>query len=118
MPPGLNTWSQARSFRASRVSRGRRTILTWLLTSMSKAASLLAVFSDPDYYLSESSVREAVERRSMFNLLAFAEGDKVDFWLLTSEPFDRSRFERRRIVDVSGMKLKVSTPEDTILAKL
>ena len=54
----------------------------------------------------------------MFNLLAFAEGDKVDFWLLTSEPFDRSRFERRRIVDVSGMKLKVSTPEDTILAKL
>ena len=28
----------------------------------------------------------------MFNLLALTEGDKVDFWILTEEPFDRSRF--------------------------
>ena len=42
----------------------------------------------------------------------------VDFWVLTDEPFDRSRFSRRREEDVWGIRLKVSAPEDTILSKL
>jgi hypothetical protein len=54
----------------------------------------------------------------MFNLLALAEGDKVDFWMLTDEPFDQSRFARKLVQEVLGMRLKVSAPEDTILAKL
>jgi hypothetical protein len=45
-------------------------------------------------------------------------GDKVDFWLLTDEPFDRSRFARKRVVEVAGMRFPVSAPEDTILIKL
>ena len=28
----------------------------------------------------------------MFNLIDLKEGDKVDFWLLTNETFDKSRF--------------------------
>lgn len=54
----------------------------------------------------------------MFNLLSVQDGDKVDFWLLTDEPFDRSRFSRRTATTVFGAELSVSTPEDTILAKL
>ena len=54
----------------------------------------------------------------MFNLLDTDTGDKVDFWMLTDEPFDRSRFTRRRTEEVLGLKLSVSSPEDTILAKL
>jgi hypothetical protein len=46
------------------------------------------------------------------------EGDKVDFWMLTDEPFDRSRFARKRLADLGGPPVKVSAPEDTILAKL
>ncbi len=42
----------------------------------------------------------------------------MDFWLLTDEPFDQSRFSRRRLVDILGLRLFVSSPEDTILAKL
>jgi hypothetical protein len=38
--------------------------------------------------------------------------------MLTDEPFDRSRFKRRRTEEVLGLKLAVSSPEDTILAKL
>jgi len=45
-------------------------------------------------------------------------GDKVDFWMLTGEPFDRSRFSRRYAEDILGMRIMVSSPEDTILAKL
>jgi hypothetical protein len=83
-----------------------------------QAELLLAAFSPPAYYLSEQSVREAIQRGAMFNLLSMSDGDKVDFWLLKSEPFDRSRFSRRLVADIHGVQFKVSTPEDTILAKL
>lgn len=86
--------------------------------ALPQVASLLAAFAAPDYYLSEASVNEAIRRRSMFNLLSVSDGDKVDFWMLKPEPFDRSRFARRRIEDVQGVKLNISAPEDTILAKL
>lgn len=54
----------------------------------------------------------------MFNLINLKEGDKVDFWILTDDPFDKSRFSRRITEEFMGIKLLVSTPEDTILAKL
>lgn len=37
---------------------------------------------------------------------------------LQGEPFDISRFGRKCVEEVMGMKLNVSCPEDTILAKL
>jgi hypothetical protein len=43
---------------------------------------------------------------------------KVDFWLLTEDPFDRSRFARRYHEEVLDMRIAVSSPEDTILMKL
>jgi hypothetical protein len=54
----------------------------------------------------------------MFTLLDIDAGDKVDFWLLTDEPFDQSRFSRRREEEALGMRMVVPTPEDVILAKL
>src|SRR5258708_1807395 len=72
--------------------------------SASQVQQLLIRFSAPDYYLSEPSVREAVRLQSMFNLLSIKEGDKVDFWLLTSEPFDQCRFGRRQVVDLHGVQ--------------
>lgn len=86
--------------------------------SAAKIPQLLHAFPEPDFYLGEESVHEALRRQSMFNLLHVAEGDKVDFWLLTDEPFDRARFARKRVEELLGMRLKVSAPEDTILVKL
>jgi hypothetical protein len=80
--------------------------------------ALLKAFPDPEFYLSEESVREALRQRRMFNLLHVADGDKVDFWILTDEPFDQARFARKRVEEFQGMWLKVSSPEDTILKKL
>ena len=54
----------------------------------------------------------------MFNLLDTTEGDKAGFWILTDEPFDISRFDRKYEENVFGFKMKISRPEDTILAKL
>lgn len=78
----------------------------------------LTAFPRPRFYIDEGAVREAVRAAGMFNAIDVEEGDKIDFWLLTDSSFDRSRFARRREEDVFGLRLKVSSPEDTILAKL
>lgn len=54
----------------------------------------------------------------MFNLIDVHSGDKVDFWILKDEPFDRSRFSRKYVEEVLGFEINVSRPEDTILMKL
>ena len=80
--------------------------------------NMVEAFLPPDYYLDAESIREAISHRSMFNLIDVVEGDKVDFWILTDQGFDQSRFARKYVEDVLGIRLKVSSPEDTILAKL
>ncbi|MFN0299257.1 MAG: hypothetical protein ACKVQU_02770 [Burkholderiales bacterium] len=54
----------------------------------------------------------------MFNLIEIEHSDNVDFWILTDEPFDRARFERRLREPFDAVTLAVSSPEDTILMKL
>jgi len=82
------------------------------------AAGLKAAFPEPDFYLDEIAVRDAIVARAMFNLIDAREGDKVDFWLLTDDAFDHARFERRYEESFEDTRLAVSTPEDTILMKL
>lgn len=83
------------------------------------AASRLAeAFLPPDFYLDENSILDAIDRQGMFNLIDVRDGGKADFWLLTSEPFDQSRFSRKYVEEVMGIRMQVSSPEDTILAKL
>jgi len=82
------------------------------------AARLKAAFPEPEFYLDEAAVREAIVAHRMFNLIDTREGDKVDFWLLTDDAFDRARFERRYVEIFEGARLTVSRPEDTILMKL
>jgi hypothetical protein len=79
---------------------------------------MIDAFPPPTYYLSESAVLSAIEQSRMFNVVDIAGGGKVDFWLLTDEPFDQSRFRRRLQIDVDCVAVWVSAPEDTILAKL
>jgi len=84
----------------------------------SKAPALSNAFPSPDYYLDQEAVLQAVSSRGMANLIDMKSGDKVDFWLLTEIPFDLSRFNRRYYEEVLGMRIAVSSPEDTILMKL
>ena len=91
-----------------------------VVVSISPAAvrSLRRAFPPPDFHLDEAAAAAAIESGDMFNLLDVREGDKVDFWILTDEPFDRTRFARRYFEDVGGTRMSVSRPEDTILMKL
>jgi hypothetical protein len=83
-----------------------------------KARALAAAFPRPAWYLDEDMLSEAAARGGMANLIDTESGDKVDIWMLTGSPFDRSRFARRYVEDVLEIRLAVSSPEDTILMKL
>lgn len=83
-----------------------------------RAYILVKAFPPPDFYIEEESILDAIDRRHMFSLLDSKEGGKVDFWILTDEPFDHSRFARRYPEEFMGLKMQVSSPEDTILVKL
>jgi hypothetical protein len=78
------------------------------------AKKLAEAFRPPKYYLNA----DAIAAGGMFNLIAPETGDKVDFWVLTATPFDRSCFARKYQEEFAGAMLKVQTPEDTILSKL
>jgi hypothetical protein len=82
------------------------------------ADQLARAFPMPDFYLDPVTVKEAIQRKDMFNLLDITGGDKVDFWTLRDDPFDQSSFSRKYAEDVGGIRLFMSRPEDTILQKL
>lgn len=89
-----------------------------VLLEESDPGRLADLFHAEEFYLDRESAARAVKDGSSFNLIDTHEGSKVDFWMLTDEPFDRSRFARRQVEEVLGMRLVVSSPEDTILQKL
>jgi hypothetical protein len=75
----------------------------------------------PDYYVDLDAARDAVKRRSMFNLVHLATMLKVDLYVLTDRAFDRESFARRargQLDATSGRGFFLDTPEDTILHKL
>ena len=75
----------------------------------------------PEFYVDESAVRSAVERRSSFNAIHQPTVLKVDFFVLGDAPFDRVQLERRRLsaaLDESDRRVFSSSPEDLILRKL
>ncbi|MBI5815016.1 MAG: hypothetical protein HZB29_05345 [Nitrospinae bacterium] len=89
-----------------------------VMITRENAAALSNAFRSPRYYLDEDSVIRAVAQKSMFNLLDVETGEKADFWILTEDPFDKSRFSRRETIHVFGVDMPVSRLEDTILMKL
>lgn len=82
------------------------------------AQTLARAFPAPDFHFDEQAALRAIASRAMFNLIDVRGGGRVDFWLLTDEPFDRSRFSRKVAEAAEGLEFKVSRPEDTVLMKL
>lgn len=77
---------------------------------------LLAAYLGPDFRPDPKTLGEAIRGGGIF--VSELAGDRVDFWFFRDDPFDRSRFERRRSVRLFGLDVSVPSPEDTILANL
>jgi len=71
-----------------------------------------------DFLIQVREIKEAIKKKSQFNILHLPTGLKLDFWLLTDDPFDKSRFSRRKKLEILGQLMWMATPEDTILQKL
>jgi hypothetical protein len=70
------------------------------------------------YYVSPEAAREALQRRSMFNLIDLDQGMKVDLIIRKDRPFSVAELQRRRPATVSGQTIPIASPEDVILTKL
>lgn len=82
------------------------------------ADALIARFPDERYYVSEDAVRDAVRRRSQFNIIDLATGWKADLIVRKDRPFSREELSRRQRARILGIDLWLASPEDTILSKL
>lgn len=80
--------------------------------------ALLRAMSPDDYYVDADAARDAMRRRSMFNVVDQASGWKVDFIIRKDRPFSRDEFERRMNVSMVGVRVFVASAEDTVVAKL
>jgi len=81
-------------------------------------ASRFAQLFAADYYVSEDSVKRAIIRRSMFNVINQEYGGKLDCIVMKDTDFARTSFSRRYKVAVSGIEFWTTTREDLIVAKL
>ncbi|MBC8330932.1 MAG: hypothetical protein H8E28_03020 [Anaerolineae bacterium] len=83
-------------------------------------APLVAALS-PEFYAADEMIKDAIEHHSSFNLIHYETAFKVDIFIRKERPFDQMQLERRTlsvIVTDPEASIYVTSPEDTILAKL
>lgn len=76
---------------------------------------------EKDFYVDESAVREAISRRSSFNLIHFDSSFKVDIFIPKRRAFDELQLKNGlpSLLDPQSNRLvNLLSPEDTVLAKL
>ena len=80
--------------------------------------ALLASIPAERFYFDGDAARDALRRRSMFNLIDLASGWKVDLIVRKDRAFSRDEFARRSKMSILGVPVFVASAEDTIVAKL
>lgn len=73
---------------------------------------------DKVVYVDKDMIRDALKRKSEFNLIDPSSGVKVDFWIMEDTAFARSELERAVKKEIDDQKISFISPEDLILSKL
>ena len=75
---------------------------------------------EAEYYIDEDAVRDAVKRRSSFNVIHLGSILKIDVFVPKSRVFDQEEFLRVQLKTLEGSDrpFYVASPEGTILNKL
>lgn len=79
---------------------------------------LLARLPQDLYYVPETLARDAVIRRTMFNVIDQETGWKIDLVVRKNRAFSRTELTRRVRDTAYGTELWLASPEDTVLVKL
>lgn len=72
----------------------------------------------PDYYVSKEAARQAIQNRTMFNVIDIQFGYKADLIIRKDRPYSQQEFSRRAYANFLGLDVYVLSPEDSILSKL
>ena len=84
----------------------------------SKDVKPLTDFFKEGYYCDVDAVKEAIQNKSMFNIIDHSSGFKADFVILKDEPFRQTEFNRKTKFDFYGVTVFIVSPEDLLLSKL
>ena len=74
-----------------------------------------------EFYADDEMMRDAIDHQSSFNLIHYETAFKVDIFIRKSRAFDQMQLDRRRLSVIASNpeeSVYVTSPEDTILAKL
>ncbi len=113
--PYMITGSTAANFYA--VPRMTRDIDIVIDIRKEDAGRISNLFED-EFYVDPETVREAVDRKGMFNIIHNEYVIKIDFIVRKEGPYRELEFKRRREIQVEGVSSWVVSPEDLILSKL
>lgn len=81
--------------------------------------ALLKLFPETEFYISEEAIRDAINRKYLFNIIHPASGFKIDIMVRKEGAFEDSRFSRiKRIVTTENAEANFSSPEDLIIMKM
>ena len=82
---------------------------------------LLAARLEDAFYFDADRARQAVRRRSSFNVIYLRTMFKIDLFVLANDPLAKEEMRRRQRVTMdeeAGVAVDVASPEDTVLRKL
>ena len=81
-------------------------------------AGRLVQILGPQFYADEDAIRDAIEHRTMFNVIEIEKVLKVDFIVRKDDPYRIEELARRRRVSLRGGDVWSASPEDLLLSKL
>jgi len=79
---------------------------------------LIKQFPPGKYQALEYEALDAFEHRRMFNIIDYATGWRVDLIIKKRRPFSDVEFERREVLEFSGLRLSFASAEDILISKL
>lgn len=79
--------------------------------------ALVQAFSS-GYYIDEIAVKDAVARKSMFNIIQLESMIKIDFIVRKESTYRTTEFQRRAKVEIDDASISFVTPEDLLISKL
>ncbi len=71
-----------------------------------------------EYYADRDTALEALDRRSQFNVIDMATAWKADLMIRRARPFSIEEMRRRVNGELSGARVFIASPEDTLISKL
>ncbi|MFT4022453.1 MAG: hypothetical protein QM664_01565 [Flavihumibacter sp.] len=90
----------------------------FVISLLQKDIDLFVQQFTEQYYCDKEAVKDAVQQRSMFNIIDPLSGFKADFVILKDEPYRQEEFSRRKKVAFMSRPIFLVSPEDLILSKL